>query len=130
MAVLEKHPSVSPSESLERLQFGLGRTGYKEYAESPWAIVVQASFPEWMWAGVYYSWFSLKGHLQSYYELQDFYFFASRTEDQILGMWGLGFDVRSALEQYVESGYTVAQMLKSMGVPEDDIHVSFHRDFS
>lgn len=130
MAVLEKHPSVFPSDAYERLESSFGMTGYAEYSDAPWAVVTQASFPDGMWPGIFFSWLSLKGHLQSYYELSEEYFLAARNEDQILGIWALGFGNRPALEQFMESAYTVSQMLASMGVPEEDIHVSLHREYS
>jgi hypothetical protein len=121
---------VLPAEAFDRLEQSFGMTGYKEYSDAPWALVTQASFPDWMWPGIFFSWLSLKGHLQSYYELTEDYFLATKNEEQILGIWTLGFGNRPALEQFMESAYTIAQMLASMGVPEEDIHVSLHREYS
>lgn len=130
MPVLEKHPTVPASEAFQRLEAAFGTTGFGEYSDAPWAVVTQASFPDWMWEGVWYSWLSLKGHFQSFYDLESDYCLASKDGDRILGMWALVFGSRPALEQFMESSYTLSQMLVSIGVAEGDIHVSLHRELS
>ena len=52
----------------EKLDFirveGLGTPRYREYEDAPYALVVRATMPFDAWTGVFYSWMSLKGHLQ------------------------------------------------------------------
>src|SRR5680860_1489654 len=69
------------TDDLVALAEGLGTSRYKEYDIAQYVEMVQATIPQELWSGVFYSWLSLKGHLQGLMGLQRTEMFASVHED-------------------------------------------------
>jgi len=129
MPVLENHPSVGPEDALRRLEGGLG-AGTKEYGAAPYVVMVQASFAEAFWPAVFYSWMSLKGHVQSYHNLDGVEMFVTRQGDSVLCLFMIIFAVSDALAEFAVSGYGADKMLLSLGVPAENINVQYLRSYS
>jgi hypothetical protein len=110
---------------------GAGGSRYKEYDIAPYVVAVRAQVPRTIWPGVFYSWLSLKGHLQGTHSLETTYMFARGLEDgRILAMFYVVFTLSEGLSAWLEEGYTVDKMLTQMGVPAEDIDVQIMRDYS
>lgn len=112
------------SEQVEDL---IGTARYKDYGISPYAEVVRVEIPEDLWSAVYYSWLGLKGHLQALHGYQRSDLFATAEEKAVLATFIVIWDSEEELAAWLEDGYTTEEMLRSVGVDEDAIHVTLRR---
>jgi hypothetical protein len=118
-------------QQLERIQNeGLGSARYKEYEDAPYALVVRATMPFEAWTGVFYSWLSLKGHLQGLHAWDRTQLFASRYDDTVTATFVTVWYNAEVMVEWLESGYMVPDILESMGVAEDAMDAELMRDFS
>jgi len=110
---------------------GLGSSRYKEYDIPGYAQIVRARIPAAIWSGVYYSWLSMKGHLQALHDWDRTEFFATSLPDgDVEAVFAVIWNGAEALADYVENGYPVDEMLRGVGIPEQNIDVQLMRDFS
>lgn len=109
---------------------GVGAPRIGEYSIAPYALVVTARMDEATWPKVWFSWLSLKGHLQGFHYVRATYQFTSRIAGQIVAIFAVVFNSADAAGAWVERGYTVDMMLREMGVPDEDFEVRMMRDFS
>jgi hypothetical protein len=118
----------------ERLDFirteGLGTPRYREFEDSPYALVVRASMPFEVWTGVFYAWMSLKGHLQGLHGWDRTELFANRWEDTVTATFVTVWDNAEAMAQWLDVGYPVPELLETMGVDPADMEFQLMRDFS
>lgn len=120
----------SVDQQVEAVLRGAGSPPVKEYMVSGYALVVTVRMDPGHWPNVWYSWLSLKGHLQSFHYLTSTHHFVRRTEDEVLSTMVVVFDNASAVAAWLRDGYPMDQMLREMGVPESDFEVHLMRDFS
>jgi hypothetical protein len=112
------------------LAAGLGSSRYKEYDIAPYAQMVQAAVPQQQWSGVFFSWMSMKAHLQGLHGLDRTETYATLQEDVVYATFIVVFENAEELGQWMENGYPVEEMLRAMGLPEEDIHIQLVRDFA
>jgi hypothetical protein len=122
-------PSTT-EETFQLLRTGLGASRYKEYDIAPFAQMVQAAIPQPSWSGVFFSWLSLKGHLQALHGLERTAMVATLSGDVVYATFLVVFSNVDSLAEWMEHGYPVEEMLRSMGLPDEDIHVQLVRDYS
>lgn len=123
-------PPMSREETFARIESGLGTSRYKEYDIAPYAQMVQAAIPQPVWSGVFFSWESMKGHLQGLHGFDRTQMFATLVGDVVYATFIVVWDNSLAISGWMEHGYPVEEMLRSMGIPEDDVHIQLVRDFS
>jgi hypothetical protein len=127
-------PSTHTSKLREQLEYihgqALGSLRYKEYEDAPYAMVVRATMPFDAWTGVFYSWHSLKGHLQGLHGWDRTELFASRNGDIVTATFVVVWQNAEALSQWVETGYPVPELLEAMGIHPDAMDFQLMRDFS
>jgi hypothetical protein len=121
---------VTAEETRERIATGLGSGRYKEYDIAPYAQMVQTVVPQELWSGVFFSWLSIKGHLQALHEFDRTEMFATSTETLVYATFIVVWDNADSLAEWMAHGYPVEEMLRAMGVPDADIHIQLVRDFS
>ncbi|HEY5527822.1 MAG TPA: hypothetical protein VIL51_00020 [Thermoleophilia bacterium] len=109
---------------------GLGGTRYKEHEVAPYGLIVKASMQPDLWSGVFYSWLSIKGHLQGMHGFDRTQMFAARDGDTVTATFITVWDRAETLYQWLEGGYPVPEMLEAMGVPEEMIELELVRDYS
>jgi hypothetical protein len=109
---------------------GLGGPRYKEYEIAPYALIVRARMAPEAWTGVFYSWLSMKGHMQGMHGFDRTQMFAAREEETVTATFITVWDRAETLYQWLETGYSVADMLEAMGVPADTIDLELARDYS
>lgn len=129
----EQRQTASELDRFKTIGRGLGGLRYKEYDIAPYCEMVQAFIPEEVWSGVFYSWSSLKGHLQGLHGLEGTEMYAGREEEGEGRIYACFFTIWSsgdALAEWIEHGYPVEKMLKSLGVPEESIEMRLIRDYS
>jgi hypothetical protein len=115
----------------ERIEGGLGGDRYKEYDLAGYAEVVDAHIPQDMWSAVFFSWLSLKGHVQGLHEFDRSALLCTIGKDgRVHAIFSVIWQNAETLAEWLRNGYSVERMLRSMGVPEDDFHVHLMRDFS
>jgi len=118
----------------EKLDFireqGLGTPRYREYEDSPYALVVRATMPFDAWTGVFYSWLSLKGHLQGLHGWDRTELFASRWENTVTATFITVWENAESMSQWLDIGYPVPELLENMGVAPEDMDFQLMRDFS
>jgi hypothetical protein len=115
----------------EFLEAKLVGTKYREYATTaPYAYIVRAHFEEEIWDGVFFSWLSIKGHMQGFHEVEDIKLFATNKAGNIEAMFMVIFRNEEALTSWLENGYTAEETLRAIGVPNENIEVSLKRDLS
>ena len=123
-------PDLSPDQRGAHLRDGLGAGTHDEYEVAPFAEIVQASMSKEVWTPVFYSWLSMKGHLQGLHDMQRAEIFATRIDDTvyvtIITIWGHP----ESVAEWSREGYPVEEMLRRVGVEEASIHVTLARDFS
>jgi hypothetical protein len=118
-------------EGLQKLiDEGLGGTRYKEHEIAPYGLIVKAQMQPDLWSGVFYSWLSMKGHLQGMHGFDRTQLFATREGDTVSATFITVWDRAETLYQWLSGGYPVTDMLASMGVPEDMIELELVRDYS
>jgi len=128
----EQKQRASELEKFESIARGLGGARYKEYDMAPFCEMVQTTVPEELWSNVFYSWTSLKGHLQGMHGLERTEMFATREEQAgaifvcFFTIWGSG----DALAEWLEHGYPIEKMLTGLGVEPETIEVRLIRDYS
>lgn len=123
-------PPMRREESAARLEAGLGSSRYKEYDIAPYAQIVQTAVPQPLWSGVFFSWESMKGHLQGLHGFDRTQMFATLVDDTVYATFIVVWSNSYAISGWMESGYPVEEMLRAMRIPEPDIHVQLVRDFS
>ncbi len=121
---------ASPEETMERIATGLGSSRYKEYGVAAYAQIVQAAVPRPLWSGVLFSWMSMKGHLQGLHMFDRSQLFATLVGEVVYVTFVVVWDDADALAEWMQHGYSVEEMLRAMGIAEEDIHVQLTRDFS
>ena len=109
---------------------GLGSSRYKEHEIAPYGLIVRATMHPDVWSGVFYSWLSLKGHLQGLHGIDRTEMYAAREGDEVTAVFITVWERAEMLNEWLEDGYPVPQMLEAMGVPEDMIEVQLVRDYS
>jgi hypothetical protein len=115
----------------ERIEGGLGGDRYKEYDLAGYAEVVDAHVSQEMWSAVFFSWLSLKGHVQGLHEFDRSSLLCTVGKDgRVHAIFAVIWQNAETLSEWLRNGYSVERMLRSMGVPDDDIHVHLMRDFS
>lgn len=118
-------------QNLQRLiDEGLGGARYKEHEVAPYALSVGAEMPTEVWSGVFYSWLSLKGHLQGMHGFDRTQLFAAREGDTVRATFITVWDRAETLYQWLEGGYAVTDMLEEMGIPQEEIRFELMRDYS
>jgi hypothetical protein len=117
-------------EQVAAVAAGAGAPRIGEYSIAPYALVVTARMSEETWPKVWFSWLSLKGHLQGFHYVRSTYQFTSRIADEIVAIFVVVFNSADAAGAWLEHGYTVEMMLSEMGVPESRYEVRMMRDFS
>lgn len=117
-------------EKVRSLKTGVGAPRLKEYAVAPYSLVVTVQMPSATWPNIWYSWLSLKGHLQSFHDIQSTHAFASRVGDDVIALFAVVSESADSLAAWLREGYSVDQMLREMGVPEENFEVRMMRDFS
>jgi hypothetical protein len=122
--------SRTTEEQVRAVEAGAGIPQQKEYMVSGYALVVTVRADAANWPNIWYSWLSLKGHLQSFHYLQSTHHFVRRAGDEILSTMIVVFESASAVSRWLQDGYSTDQMLREMGVPEGDFEVHLMRDFS
>lgn len=127
----EKHwAEVSPDSLQANLEAGLGASRQAEYELAPYGQIVQATIPELLWSSVFFSWLSMKGHLQGLHDMDRTQMFATRQEDRVFAQFITVWTNREAYAEWLQHGYPVEEMLRSMGIDEQDIVIIHVRDFS
>ena len=126
-----QYPTIG-DDVLERLRDGLGGGAQKEYyGEANYVFVVRATFPTELWSGVFYSWLSMKGHLQGLHDVERVELLASGgKEGTVEALIDVVWSHPEPLEEWLTHGYAVDEMLLSMGVKEEDMEVELMRDFA
>jgi hypothetical protein len=119
---------LTRDEELEVLREGEGQLG--AYVIAGYAQVVRAEVPAELWSSVFFSWLSLKGHLQALHGWDRTQCFASRVGETVHAMFAVVFDRPEEFQVWVESGYTIDEMLRMLNVPDEAVEVSLLRDFS
>lgn len=109
---------------------GLGGPRYKEYEISPYALIVRAKMAPELWNGVFYAWLSMKGHLQGMHGFDRTQMFAAREDDTVTATFITVWDRAETMLQWLETGYSLADMLEAMAVTEDMIELELVRDYS
>jgi hypothetical protein len=120
----------TPGHTQRVLEEGLGGTRYKEHEIAPYGLIVRATMPMDVWSGVFYSWLSLKGHLQGLHGIDRTELFAAQDGNSVTAYFITVWDTAEMLAQWMGSGYPVSQMLEAMGVPEDMIELQPVRDYA
>ncbi len=82
------------------------------------------------WQGVFFSWLSLKGHLQGMHGLMRTELFATANGNQVKATFIVIWTQEAELAAWLEHGYSIEEMLSSMDVAADAITTSVGRDFS
>ncbi|HZD60601.1 MAG TPA: hypothetical protein VE439_09150 [Anaerolineae bacterium] len=114
-----------------RLESALVSTRYKETGQvAPFAYVINVTLPRNIWDGVFFSWLSIKGHLQAFHGVHRMEVFASNIDDRVRAVFIVSWTYEEQLTAWLEDGYTVEEMLRKEGVVEDNIEVSLLRDFT
>lgn len=110
---------------------GLGSTRYKEYDIPGYVQVVRALIPAEIWSGVFYSWLSLKGHLQGLHDFDRSEFFATaQPNGDVEAVFAVIWDGAESLTGWLDNGYPMDMVLRNMGIAEDAISVTLMRDYS
>lgn len=110
---------------------GLGSSRYKEYDIPGYAQVVRAHIPAEIWSGVFYSWLSLKGHLQGLHDFDRSEFFATANEDgDVDAVFAVVWAGAESLTGWLENGYPIDRVLANMGIPAENVSVQLMRDYS
>ena len=123
-------PPESEQQTREMIQGGLGASRYKEYDIAPYAQMIQAAIPQPLWSGVFFSWMSMKGHLQGLHQFDRTQIFATVSGDTVYATFVVVWHNADALAEWMAQGYPVEEMLRAMGIPDADIHIQLVRDFS
>lgn len=124
-------PASPTAGRAARIGRGLGTTRYKEYELAGYAEVVRARIPDEIWTGVFFSWMSMKGHLQGMNGFDRSQFFATAVEGGGMeATFVVVWEDAEMLAEWLENGFSVEDMLLEMGIPADDVHVLLMRDFS
>lgn len=109
----------------------LGSTRYKEYELAGYAEVVRAYVPQWAWSGVFFSWLSLKGHLQGLHQFDRTELFCTAGADgRVEAVFAIIWQGADTMSAWLEKGYSAEKMLTNMGIPAEDMQVQLMRDFS
>jgi hypothetical protein len=123
--------SVSTGDVKRAVEEGLGGSRYKEYEYPAYAEVVRVHVPVERWTAVYFSWMSLKGHLQGLHDFDRSEFFCtSRDDGTVLALFAVIWQGADAMAEWLENGYPTDKMLRELGIPDADISVELMRDFS
>lgn len=122
-------PGVAASG--DELVAGLGSSRYKEYDIPGYVQVVRARIPAEIWSGVFYSWLSLKGHLQGLHDFDRTEFFATSTADgDVDAVFAVVWNGAESLTGWLENGYPMDLVLANMGIPVENVNVQLMRDYS
>lgn len=101
----------------------------KEYTVAGYALVVTVAVDASIWPNIWYSWLSLKGHLQSFHYFQGTHHFVQRAGDEVLSTMVVVFDNAAAVSAWLQDGYSTDRMLREMGIAEEDFQMHLMRDF-
>lgn len=101
-----------------------------EYEAAPYGMLVQATFPTTRWSAVYFSWLSFKGFIVGVHYVEDLHLYATQAEGRVWATIVVTFTSPRGLAGWLEHGYPVEQMLRDVGVPDEDIRVSLVRDIA
>jgi hypothetical protein len=130
-AVDETRTKTTSSEMSAGITEGLGTSRYKEYELAPYAQIVRARIPEQIWAGVLFSWLSLKGHVQGLWQFDRTQCFATALPDRsVEATFVVVWQGAETLAEWLQNGYCVETMLREMGIPDENLDVRLMRDFS
>lgn len=95
---------------------------------APYAHVVLASFAPDRWSAVYFSWLSLKGWMAGLHYLETTHLYATEHDGRIYTTFVVVFSSAEAVGAWLEHGYPVEEMLRSLGVAGEDIRGLLMRD--
>lgn len=123
-------PEASPESIQANLEAGLGGSRHKEFELAPYGQMVEVSIAEEIWSSVFFSWLSLKGHLQGLHDMDRTELFAARMGDRVYAMFITVWTKQEAFTEWLQHGYPVEEMLRSMGVEKENIRITYVRDFS
>lgn len=133
----ERQPMPAPDmgtgavQTPSDVEAGLGTSRYKEYDIPGYAQIVRAHVPAEIWSGVYYSWLSLKGHVQALHDFDRTEFFATGDHGgDVEVLFAVIWKEAEALADWIEHGYAVDMMLERMGISGERVDVQLMRDFS
>ncbi|MHB8842314.1 MAG: hypothetical protein ACYC56_11125 [Candidatus Aquicultor sp.] len=130
MANNDATPERKSDEAERQLETGLGTTKYKAYGQAPYVYTVLASMTEEIWNNVFFSWLSMKGYLQGMHGMNRTEMFATKIGGRVYATFIVVWSHEEQLAAWLEHGYTVEELLQSMGCPANDVQVSLQRDFS
>lgn len=121
---------VSPEISA-KIDDGLGTSRYKEYELAPYTQIVTARIPKAVWSGVLFSWFSMKGHLQGLWQFDRTQMFATELPDgRVEAIFVVAWQGAETLTAWLQDGFSVENMLREMGIRDEDLEIRLMRDFS
>jgi hypothetical protein len=121
---------TSAEETRGMLEAGLGSSRYKEYDIAPFCLMVQAAIEQSRWSGVFFSWMSMKAHLQALHGLERTEAFATLVGDTVYATFIVVWSNADELAEWMERGYPVEEMLRAMGIPDEDMRIQLVRDYS
>jgi len=124
-----QHVPTGP-ELAERIASGLGASRYRDYDLAPYAVVVRASMPVDLWSDVFFSWLSLKGHIQGFHAAERTQAFATTVDGRVEALFVTVWDEADVLEEWLADGSPIFGVLVDMGVDPDEIDVTLMRDYS
>ena len=123
-------PPQGPDEYARQLREQREGGEVFEYEAVPYGLMVQAVLPMDRWSAVYFSWLSLKGFLAGVYQVEDMHLYATQAGGRVWVTMIVTFSSPRALASWLEEGYAVEEMLRDVGVPDDDIRTSLIRDIA
>lgn len=109
---------------------GLGTPRYGELEDAPYALLVRATMPFEAWTGSFFSWMSLKGHLQGLHGWDRTQLFANRVGDTVVAEFVVVWDNAESMSEWLDVGFPVPDILEAMGVAPEDMEFQLMRDFS
>ncbi len=123
-------PPQTPEGHAQQLQQEPYGEGIFEYEAAPYGLLVQANFPIDRWSAVFFSWLSFKGFVAGLHFCQDTHLFATQAGARVWATMIVTFNSPRGLAEWQQHGYPVEEMLRAMGIPDDDMHIQLLRDFS
>ncbi len=123
-------PVLNREQELGALDSGMGASRYKDYNEAPFVQMVHAHMPHELWSGVFFSWLSMKGHLQGAHGVLRVEMYATRFAGRVYALFMVVWEEADAMMEWLYHGYPIEEMLRQVGVQPGDITVALARDFS
>lgn len=102
----------------------------EDHQAPPCARMVHAAIPGHLWSGVFFSWMSMKGHLQSLADMNRTEMFATSIGDLVYATFITVWNRQENVLECLKHDYPVETMLRHMGVEGEDITVTMASDYS